>query len=346
MSNGITHVTHLFDVPGYAFMVDKSMSLPKTDDEYPPLHVSDDGHLNFDFTGEMMGGKKLRKTMSHPANGSADGLVYGNEVRPHKEYVRNGSLPNETFVTVSDVYLKTHPSQLPPPSRPPPALDVKKRDSSKSTPNCESVASSGSAGDSSPPYFDVEVDASSSAAASAAAIKEAMEKAQAKLKSAKELMERKRDGFQSRTKSGLKNDRKDREGRVSKVVDVFAEKSSDEMHGRESFSSQGSDRIDEAGEWKEATQFFELNTDIHEQGQKVKNPATEEMQQQQENGKKVQAFTVDHELEEYAKNPKLSKPARDQGGSDGRSEAAKVSHGEKGLEMKVQSGSRGFQSEG
>ncbi|KAJ6736767.1 AUXILIN ISOFORM A [Salix viminalis] len=398
MSNGITHVTHLFDVPGYAFMVDKSMSLPKTDDEYPPLHVSDDGHLNFDFTGEMMGGKKLRKTMSHPANGSADGLVYGNEVRPHKEYVRNGSLPNETFVTVSDVNLKTHPSQLPPPSRPPPALDVKKRDSSKSTPNCESVASSGSAGDSSPPYFDVEVDASSSAAASAAAIKEAMEKAQAKLKSAKELMERKRDGFQSRTKSGLKNDRKDREGRVSKVVDVFgtkkyeegtcerenkiefpvmeerrniripdslegkrhlhaAEKSSDEMHGRESFSSQGSDRIDEAGEWKEATQFFELvrtnvpgkvaesanndkilmqNTDIHEQGQKVKNPATEEMQQQQENGKKVQAFTADNELEEYAKNPKLSKPARDQGGSDGRSEAAKVSHGEKGLEMKVQ----------
>ncbi|KAJ6774556.1 AUXILIN/CYCLIN G-ASSOCIATED KINASE-RELATED [Salix purpurea] len=354
-----------------------SNGITDTDDEYPPLHVSDDGHLNFDFTGEMMGGKKLRKTMSHPANGSADGLVYGSEVRPHKEYVRNGSLPNETFVTVSDVNLKTHPSQLPPPSRPPPALDVKKRDSSKSTPNCESVASSGSVGDSSPPYFDVEVDASSSAAASAAAIKEAMEKAQAKLKSAKELMERKRDGFQSRTKSGLKNDRKDREGRVSKVVDVFgtkkyeegtcerenkiefpvmeerrniripdslegkrhlhaAEKSSDEMHGRESFSSQGSDRIDEAGEWKEATQFFELNTDIHEQGQKVKNPATEEMQQEQENGKKVQAFTADHELEEYAKNPKLLKPARDQGGSDGRSEAAKVSHGEKGLEMKVQ----------
>ncbi|KAJ6997147.1 auxilin-like protein 1 [Populus alba x Populus x berolinensis] len=398
MTNGITHVTKLFDVPGYAFMVDKSMSLPKTDNEYPPLHVSDDGHLNIDFMGEMMGEKKLRKTMSHPANGSADGLVFGNEVRPHKEYVRNVSLPNETFVTISDVNLKTYPSQLPPPSRPPPAFDFKKRDFSKSTPNCQGVASSGSAGDSSPPYFDVEVDASSSAAASAAAIKEAMEKAQAKLKSAKELMERKRDGFQSRTKSGSKNDRKDREGRVSKNDDVSsskkyeegtcerenkiefsvmeerkkiripdsvegkrhrnaAEKSSDEKHGRESLSSQGSDRIDEAGEWKEATQFFELvrtnvprkvtesekndnillqNINIHEQGQKVKKAATEAMQQQQENGKEVQTFTADHELEEYAKNPKVSKPAHDHGGSNGRSEAAKVSHGEKGLAMKVQ----------
>jgi hypothetical protein len=396
MPNGITYVTQPLDVPGYAFMVDKTMSLPKSDDEHPPLQVSDDGHLNIDFTGEMLGAKKLRKTMSHPANGSADDLVFGNEVRPHKEYVRNGSLPNETFVTISHVSLKTHPSQLPPPSRPPPALDVKKRDSCKSTPNCQSTASSGSAGDNSPPYFDVEVDASSSAAASAAAIKEAMEKAQVKLKSAKELMDRKRGGFQNHTKLGSKNDRKDREGRVVKIVDVsgstkyegvqgtceseengmddrqkvkipdslegkrhqnVAKMSSDEKLGRESLSSQGSDKIDEASEWKEATQFFELvrtnvprkvidlsnndniflqNTNFHEQGQKVKKVAMEASQQQLENGKKVQAVTADHELEEYAKNTKVSKPARDLGGSNGRSEAAKVAHREKGLEKKVQ----------
>ncbi|XP_011025828.1 PREDICTED: auxilin-like protein 1 isoform X2 [Populus euphratica] len=375
MPNGITYVTQPLDVPGYAFMVDKTMSLPKSDDEHPPLQVSDDGHLNIDFTGEMLGAKKLRKTMSHPANGSADDLVFGNEVRPRKEFFRNDSLPNETFVTISHVSLKTHPSQLPPPSRPPPALDVNKRDSCKSTPNCHSAASSGSAGDSSPPYFDVEVDASSSAAASAAAIKEAMEKAQVKLKSAKELMDRKRGGFQNHTKSASKNDKKDREGRVVKIVDVSgstkyegvqgtceseengmddrqkvkipdslegkryqnaAKKSSDEKHGRESLSSQGSDKIDEASEWKEATQFFELNTNIHEQGQKVKKVAMEASQQQLENGKKVQAVTADHELEEYAKNTKVSKPSRDLGGSNGRSEAAKVAHREKGLEKKVQ----------
>ncbi|KAJ6732871.1 AUXILIN/CYCLIN G-ASSOCIATED KINASE-RELATED [Salix koriyanagi] len=394
--NGITYVTQPLDVPGYAFMVDKTMSLPKSDDEHPPLQVSDDGHLNIDFTGEMLGGKKLRKTMSYPANGSDDDLVFGNEVRPHKEYVRNGSLPNEMFVTISDVSLKTHPSQLPPPSRPPPALDVEKRDSCKSTPNCQSAASSGSAGDSSPPYFDVEVDASSSAAASAAAIKEAMEKAQVKLKSAKELMDRKRGGFQNLTKLGSKNDRKDREGRVVKLVDMSdgtkyegeqgtceseengmddrqkvtipdslgkrhlnTAKKSDEKHGRESLSPQGSDKIDEAGEWKEATQFFELvrtnvprkvvdleyndncflqNTNIHEQGQKEKTTqiSMESSRLKLENGKKVQAITADHELEEYANNNKVSKPARDLGGSNGRSEAAKVAHREKGLEKKVQ----------
>ncbi|CAK7339601.1 unnamed protein product [Dovyalis caffra] len=396
MSNGITHVTQLLDVPGYAFMVDKNMSLPKTDDEYPPLQVSDDGHLNIDFTGEMMGGKKLRKTMSHPANGSADGLVFGNEVRTYKEYVRNGSLPNETFVTISDVSLKTRPSQLPPPSRPPPALDVKKRDSCKSTPNCQSVSSSGSAGDNSPPFFDVEVDASSSAAVSAAAIKEAMEKAQAKLKSAKELMERKRDGFQGRTKLGSKNDRKDREGRVVKIVDVSGrtkyegvqstcereengieerqkvtipdslegkrhlnsvKKSSDEKHGREALSSQGSDKNDEAGEWKEATQFFELvrtnvprkvvdlanyddiflqNTNIHEQEQMMKKGATEALQQQQENGKKVQAVSADHELEEHAKNPNVPKPACDVGGAMGDQRLLKWHTERKGLRRRYQ----------
>jgi hypothetical protein len=70
MPNGITYVTQPLDVPGYAFMVDRTMSLPKSDDEHPPLQVSDDGHLNIDFTGEMLGAKKLRKTMSHPANGA------------------------------------------------------------------------------------------------------------------------------------------------------------------------------------------------------------------------------------------------------------------------------------
>ncbi|KAF9678290.1 hypothetical protein SADUNF_Sadunf07G0019600 [Salix dunnii] len=393
-ANGITYVTQPLDVPGYAFMVDKTMSLPESDDEHPPLQVSDDGHLNIDFTGEMLWGTKLRKTMSYPAKGSAVDLVFGNEVRPHKEYARSGSLPNEMFVTISDVSLKTHPSQLPPPSRPPPALDVEKRDSCKSTPKCQSAASSGSAGDSSPPYFDVEVDASSSAAASAAAIKEAMEKAQVKLKSAKELMDRKRGGFQNHTKLGSKNDRKDREGRVAKFIDMSdstnyegeqgtceseengvddrqkvtipnslgkrhlnTEKTSDEKHGRESLSSQGSDKIDEAGEWKEATQFFELvrknvpgkvidlanndncslqNTNIYEQGQKEKRTAMESLRPQLENGKKAQAVTADHELKEYTNNTKVSKPARDLGGSNRRSEAAKVAHKEKGLEKKVQ----------
>ncbi|XP_021604478.2 trichohyalin [Manihot esculenta] len=218
LSNGITHMTELHSVSGYTFVVDKTSSLPNTDYEYHHMQASNDDHLNIHYSGEMLSRRHLRKVMSHPANGTnTDVLFFGNDVRPHREFVRNGSLPNEMFVTISDVSLRTHPSHLPPPSRPPPALDVFRTGSGKTTTNYRSVASEGTAGDSSPPYFDVEVDASSPAAASAAAMKEAMDKAQAKLKSAKETMERKRDGFQNRVKSGSKTDRKDKEEKLTNI---------------------------------------------------------------------------------------------------------------------------------
>ncbi|KAJ0985880.1 hypothetical protein J5N97_004236 [Dioscorea zingiberensis] len=125
------------------------------------------------------------------------------------------SFHDPTYVTISDINLKTQPLLVPPPSRPPPKLANKQghpkikiysnaKDVEGSLYNRKYYNSSfsktdtlqGPAKDSSC-FFDVEVDASSAAAASAAAMKEAMEQAQAKLKSAKELMERKRDSFQS-----------------------------------------------------------------------------------------------------------------------------------------------------
>ncbi|XP_057994841.1 auxilin-like protein 1 [Hevea brasiliensis] len=218
LSNGITHITQPHSVSGYTFVVHKTSSWPKTDYEYQHMQASIDDHLNIHYSGEMLSGRHLRKVMSQPANGTnTDVLFFGDDVRPHKEFVRNGSLPNEMFVTISDVSLRTQPSHLPPPSRPPPALDIFNGDSGKTTTNCKSVASEETTGDSSPPYFDVEVDASSSAAASAAAMKEAMEKAQAKLKSAKESMERKKDGFQNRVKSCSKSDRKDKGEKLTKI---------------------------------------------------------------------------------------------------------------------------------
>jgi hypothetical protein len=51
---------------------------------------------------------------------------------------------------------------LPPPSWPPPGANVSKGGSSRLIPNGKSVASEGTADDSSPPFFDVEVNASSS----------------------------------------------------------------------------------------------------------------------------------------------------------------------------------------
>ncbi|XP_021908275.1 auxilin-related protein 1 [Carica papaya] len=215
MSNGVTHVTE--SIPGYTFAVDKTTRLPK-EYENPCLKVTDDSTL--DNTGRMMKGRHLRKTKTlHSANGNTGGQTFEDDVTKRKMYSRNSSFPNSMFVTVSEVSLRTQPSELPPPSRPPPLLDARTEDACRFTSNSGTNATEGPAFASSPPFFDVEIDASSAAAVSAAAIKEAMEKAQAKIKSAKESMERKRESVKNNLKSGSKNGRKDKEGTLNKNVD-------------------------------------------------------------------------------------------------------------------------------
>ncbi|KAG8662727.1 auxilin-like protein 1 isoform X2 [Manihot esculenta] len=398
LSTGITHIAQLDSDSGYTFLVDKMSSLPKTDHEYQNLHPSNDDRLNIEYTGEMLRGRHLKKVMSYPANNTNNVLFFGEDVRAQKEFVRNGSLPKETFVTISDVSLRTRPSHLPPPTRPPPpALDVLKGDSGKVTSNCQNVVFEETAGDSSPPYFDVEVDASSSAAA----MKEAMDKAQAKLKSAKESIERKRESLQNRVKSDTKKDRKDKEEKLTKIVNGLvsrrdereqgisqieengmefsvlekqkvkkttqpildllegkkhrngAKRSTEENHGRESSSSQGSDRIDVAGEWKEAAQFFELITDksrkasdqennenvllhnsnFHERVEKEKKAIVKASQHPQKNDKKVKAVRADDELVDCEKKTEDPKEAVEQNRSSGRSVAA---NRQKGNDKKVQ----------
>ncbi|XP_038704566.1 auxilin-like protein 1 [Tripterygium wilfordii] len=216
ISNGITHVPQFHSFPGYTLLVDENTYLSGAGFENPSLEVTDDGNLNMDFSGEMKG-KHLRKTMSYSCNGSTDMLTFGNYLESQKRYSRSGSLPKEMFVTVSDVSLRTQPSQVPPPSRPPPALDFKKVDSRRASSSSKSVVSESTPGDNSPRFFDVEVDASSSAAVSAAAMIEAMEKAQAKLRSAKDLLEKKRGNSQNCAKPGPKNDGT---GKVDKTFEV------------------------------------------------------------------------------------------------------------------------------
>ncbi|KAM0938151.1 putative Chaperone J-domain superfamily [Dioscorea sansibarensis] len=128
------------------------------------------------------------------------------------------SFHDPTYVTISEISLRTRPMEVPPPSRPPPKLSNKQSHPKikiyssandadggslyrQTSDNWKYYSSSfsktdavqGSVKDGSY-FFDVEFDASSAAAASAAAMEEAMEQA---LKSAKELMGRKRDSFQN-----------------------------------------------------------------------------------------------------------------------------------------------------
>ncbi|XP_050366445.1 auxilin-like protein 1 [Argentina anserina] len=69
---------------------------------------------------------------------------------------------------------------------------------------------------SSPPYFDEEVDTNSVAAASVAALTKAIEEAQASIQLAKELMDRKKVGPQSRVKLSFDNSMKPKSRKVSK----------------------------------------------------------------------------------------------------------------------------------
>ncbi|KAF8377915.1 hypothetical protein HHK36_031303 [Tetracentron sinense] len=377
-TNGTTHIAQLNAVPGFTYVVDEITHLLKPEGGKPLPQVINNPSLDMDFSGGIMEGKHFRKTMSHPTTCSAGIQTSGSDVKPQRGFDRNGSYPNEMFLTIPEVSLRTRPSQMPPPSRPPPKLAIEQGDSKRSTNSnlktSKSNALEGVASDCSPPFFDVEVDASSSAAASAIAMKEAMEKAQARLKSAKELMQRKRGGIHSRMKLGLKDDLKGKERRESKTSDegnrfkeertndicerddsekkAFAAEerqqvirtaqvapdfketgrvlnvskdSVEKKHGKESRSTQGSNRQEEAGEWKAAKQFYELvktdkfraapeafeqaqnekrmmqTTNAHGREHNEKKAAKEAFEQKEENGNKLQAAKGARERENERK---------------------------------------------
>ncbi|KAI6692310.1 hypothetical protein NL676_020020 [Syzygium grande] len=294
-SNGIRHANQIHAVPGFSYLVDQRSAIPYQECSDPSLWRTCDDKLDVNFCRERMKGKgkHLRKTVSHLSNTDNFRETYQNNMRPQREYGRMNSCPNKAFVTISEINLRTEPSHLPPPSRPPPAFDFKTGDASGLASSWKEMSPEGSEGDGSPRFFDVEIDASSSAAvASAAAMKDAMDKAQARLRSARDLMERKKEGVH-RTKLGSHKDSKDKMGKVrSKVADEMDsrkvesvqatnQRDSGEMksfitrnvmephqgstdeniskrRGKGSSSSQMFGYPEEAAEWKEATLLSEM----------------------------------------------------------------------------------------
>ncbi|KAA3474389.1 auxilin-like protein 1 [Gossypium australe] len=207
MSNGVRQVAWLHADPEYACIIETP--LQKADNKNPPLHVTD--AIDFAITGGITKKKQLRRIASHPSSRTSGEQIFTNDLT-QRECGRNGTCSNEMFVTISDINLRTVPLHVPPPSRPPPPVNVKSG-------GCQYGPSGGRLGDSSPPFLDVEVDVSSAAVSSASAVKEAMDKAQVKLKNAKEVLDRKRDGIKSSTKLGSKSDGKVKKERVGKAVD-------------------------------------------------------------------------------------------------------------------------------
>lgn len=179
--------------------------------------ANNDRCASTDFDG-VAEGKRLKKSLSQPLDSVCGTERYGSDISHLVGDQKAYPVATRPVRSLSGVSLKTQPSHLPPPSRPPPALTSKKGDTGSfnlKLKTSKSYAFERIPGDQSPPYFDVEIDASSSAAADAAAMKDAVEQAQAKLRSAKELMDRKKEGLQCRSKLRMENNVGDKKGRVN-----------------------------------------------------------------------------------------------------------------------------------
>ncbi|ONK68056.1 uncharacterized protein A4U43_C05F6950 [Asparagus officinalis] len=224
--NGKIHITELHVVPEYTHMINsclsqdvKSNTSPNTQTKDLLSNVNHNGRSGDLEQNVVPPTSPTDNAKSHGADWGTHHKEYSSghtapeddpvNLKHHSRFSSNysassGDMPHSDvpYVSVSDINLRTRPSKVPPPSRAPPKL-VSKQENIRSHQIRYRVGASknhgvqGVAKDGSSCFLDVEIDASSAAAASAAAMKEAMEQAQARLKSAKELMERKRDNLQS-----------------------------------------------------------------------------------------------------------------------------------------------------
>ncbi|XP_016482197.1 uncharacterized protein LOC107803095 [Nicotiana tabacum] len=304
VSNGMMHVAHLHAIPGYTYMVTGSQASRSPEDNEPqPRQETLDLKHSMDLS--VLEENRFKKSTSR--NMSSSYIIHGSDSKLPETCSEASCAPDKPFLTVSDISLRTRPSGLPPPSRPPPGLAAKKGNSDRlnSRPKAsKSCAFEQKQGDNSQSYFDVDVYASSSAAMSTAAIKDAMEKAQAKLRSAKELMERKKQDLKCYSKLHLENGileerpsktfdkddmaqniRVEEMDEVCKNTEVISVNTEEEKHfkftgkreeseqGNPNMSSQPPYKAEGRVAWREGAEFFEVVETYPSSGssEKVKN---------------------------------------------------------------------------
>ncbi|CAL0313286.1 unnamed protein product [Lupinus luteus] len=344
-----SHVTKLHAVPGFTQVFDESARLHRNE---PPLLVVDDIDLDMEFnTGNIMKNHQ-QKTVSRPSNIASGEQTLVNDLNVHSGGSRIDSISSEKFVTVSNISLRTLPSQVPPPSRPPPQLDAKRGYTHGLHAYNELVHSEDISGDNSLPIFDVEVDTNSSAAGTE----------EAKL-SGNELEERKKGGFEINVKSSY--DVKNNDAKMSESINSFDDETVQATHDRRSIKMEVSvtgerhkarkadpespkplegekllnmfeeKRVKESGRstgvgtWKEATEFFEL-AGIEKPG-KVIHPINHtnslmldtetyeagmkerEASNVQEECNKIKAIVENYHLDEYEKKSDSAKGAYELG---------------------------------
>ncbi|XP_014519207.1 auxilin-like protein 1 isoform X2 [Vigna radiata var. radiata] len=200
MSKGKNQSSQLHAVPGYGQVYDETTELHRTDSS---CLVADDIDLDLDMefsTEKVKGNQPRATTMSKLRNFTSGEQTFDSDLNLQNAGSKKDSHSGEMFITVSDINLRSIPSQVPPPSRPPPVLDAKK-DMCGLHSNSRLVVSEETPGAVSPPFFDAEDHMNSSATASAGAMNEAMLRAEAQLRSTKELKGRKKWDCETYSKS-------------------------------------------------------------------------------------------------------------------------------------------------
>ncbi|KAL3734181.1 hypothetical protein ACJRO7_023517 [Eucalyptus globulus] len=185
-TNKKVHITQLGDVPGYAHVIEESALLEQSKGN-KPKSVVENGHASKDAGDGVVKANNYEKAKSGV-------LATGSDKPSTKEGIsiqksdQNRSFSNDLLFDAYEYGFRKEPfgAQTP----------INVSSNSKKFGVSPSSAFKNAAGVYSPPDFDENVDANSVAAASAAAVKKAIEKAQAKIKVARELMERRKEGLQ------------------------------------------------------------------------------------------------------------------------------------------------------
>ncbi|KAI4381169.1 hypothetical protein MLD38_007272 [Melastoma candidum] len=197
--DGVRHTPQIQPVPGFSYVVSEIPGITKP---HQSKKRNSNNSTRVDRGIERVEGKEQKKFFSQSSSATSRGKSNDHDSISQKQLGRVKYFPTESFVKISEISLQTAPSNLPPPSRPPPAFDIKTSDPrgstscwKKNSPECDSL----------PDCFDVEVDGGSSAAAFAAAMIETMDQAQSQLKSVKESTERQKGCFLGPEMSGSKS---------------------------------------------------------------------------------------------------------------------------------------------
>ncbi|GAV65665.1 DnaJ domain-containing protein [Cephalotus follicularis] len=215
-TNGTTPVAQLHAIPGYTCLVDELQT------SKGGMPVSTASHGNHSV-GTAAGNHYRNAPSDSSRHGSGRQSSKGGDIYKKKiNQSRSDSI--DMLFNASEIGLGIPSSGVPPLSS-----QLRNLESNNEDEYDRSMASmfgffnlhssEGTASPGSPLYFDAEVDANSVAASSAAAVKKAIEEAQANLKFAREKMERKKEGLQSRVKLNFNNGIKTEERRAKKIKD-------------------------------------------------------------------------------------------------------------------------------